>query len=445
MLKPAQELRMSAFQPRLLGRVVRRARAGESAPLDLAAARSAWLGPSPEEVLAAAPTRERAAAMPDETLPARMTPPARPLAQPAVAEGDVVVRAQAQIVVLRRALEEGARLRDETQASNRRLGECLDAGVRVIEQLDIKTSRAEQAAGVLDRATTTLDALSAITEQVDAARSGLQSFAVTCESEQRAAMEAARSHATKELADAARDIEARVQAAREQSVAEASRIADDAVERARLIEQRVTALVGVPEMDAEDPARSLAEAMHEGTSLLKRVEDSVLRIAMMAGDADEIRESVATALAEGAEFAETHAMQMAELRASMDQGIRDAAAASEQILRSSEENRAVASGIEKSTAQVRELAGMLDALRVSTGAQIERSRAAEESLRQTIEQASGAAQAVSRCLEQVTSQAGDLVRVARDVASLIARAEGVLAPESRDDDESDDQPVHQAA
>jgi hypothetical protein len=379
--------------------------------------------------------------MPDETtsrVPA--SHPSRPLAQPVPVETDVVVRAQAQIAVLRRALEEGSRLRDETLASNRRLGECLDAGVRVIEQLDIKTHRAEQAAGVLDRATTTLDALSAITEQIDAARASLQSFAVTCESEQRAAMEGARLQAARGLADAAHDMESRVQAAREQSIVEASRIAGDAIERAKVIEQRVAALVGVPETmtEGEAPPRSLAAAMHEGSSLLKRVEDSVLRIAMMAGDADEIRESVATALADGAAFAETHATQMAELRASMDQGINEAAAASEQILRTSEDYRAVAAGIEKSTSQVRELAGVLDALRVSTGAQIERSRAAEESLRQTIEQANGAAQAVSRCLEQVTSQAGDLVRVARDVASLIARAEGVLASESRENDEDSD-------
>ncbi len=413
------------------------------------------------------------------------------------AMADLVAKADAQLAVFRRTLEESARVEQLSRTRSAHLSESLDAGVKLVEALDAKLVRARGTEQTLEQAKNALDGLTTLVTQIRAGRSELdgliarharqrkadleqaladqQAQIESAMKEQRAALDARLEDARAEAGQAAEDVAALVRSAKEEAQAvvagleealksdagrlstllaqradnvrarleeslergqqrldeirrQAEELSTAGLERAQAICDRAEALLGVPETeDAErtQEAGGLLGAISRGEGLISRVDETVLRLAVLADNGDQIREGVEKAIAEGEALSAEHRRQSQTLQAAITEGAKAAREVQASLDASAQQTGEALARADHAAATVRDLSALVESLQAMAEQQAQRAKAAEHALDKAIARAGEATQSINRCLEHVTTQAGDLVTLARDIARLIERGEAL--------------------
>lgn len=428
------------------------------------------------------------------------------------AMADLVAKADAQLAIFRRTLEESARVELASRSRATHLSESLDAGVRIIEALDAKLVKARGTEHLLENARVALDGLSTLVTQVRTGRAELDELIAkhvrqrktdleqslveqhaeieSVMKQQRSALDTRLEEARVEAGHAADEVAALVRTAKDEAQAvvagleealrsdagrlstllaqradnvrarleeslargeerlneirqQAEDLSTAGLDRAKEICDRAERLLGAPETeDAEPTPGSLLGAIHQGQSLISRVDETVLRLAVLADNGDQIREGVEKAIAEGEALSSSHREQSRTLLAAITEGARAAREVQVSLDESAKQTGQALARADHAAATIRDLSALVESLQAIAEQQAARVKAAEESINSTIAKAGEAAQSLNRCLEHVTTQAGDLVTLAKDIAQLIERGEtlrdGKPASSSDEQGSSDD-------
>lgn len=388
---------------------------------------------------------------------------------------DLVDKAGAQLVTLRRTLDDAAAADRIVRAHMTDLMQRMQQGQRFGAEFDQRLVSAGKAAGMLEKAAATLQGLEAVVDQIRNAQGAMEQRvyqklaehetsvqarldAVTARYEAMLArIDGAATEAQVRAAERVDELERGVKADLDaltatidrraaQTQARTSVILDSASDRLDTMDRQAAELGGRAAREVEalcekaarllghDPRAaqgaepavgSLGHAVARAEELIAGVDDSAVRIAAGRTAAEHTIEKLESVRLAAESVAENGMMRQESLRQSIEAALertREVDASLQRALVAQAD--AVQKSDQASTLLLRQRED-LGAIAEAGRYHVEQARSAEASLRAEIESASVRSASLKRAVEDVSDQAANLVGLARDVAVLIARAEAV--------------------
>lgn len=389
---------------------------------------------------------------------------------------DMVDRASAQLVILRRTLDEASRVAQTTRQQSAEIARRLEQGRGFTAEFDLRLASANESAGLLGKAVETLRGLEQLASQIRGMSSALEERMSARLQEQEAAFErrlialsaqceerltqVQNRQATidHEIAEMGRGIDrslklesdrlsAEIDRRSAQVQARVSLMLDSASDRVQTMEAQVERLGGVVTervntlcqqaafvlgndprnpTQGEPKAGSLSERLLALDEKLRHADDATLRLSATLSQSAIAVERTDTARA-----------AVEALVPTIDTSAERASAASEaanarlqQFSASLERAEAQhAEALERMASADRSLTTLredLTTMSSAVGYHITQAKEAQNSLAELCERASAGARTLESGLEQVTLQASELVGLARDAAGLIAQAQAKM-------------------
>jgi chromosome segregation ATPase len=402
-----------------------------------------------------------------------------------LALGDLVDKAGAQLIVLRRTLEEATASDRVVRQHMADLTQRIQQGQRFGAEFDRRLAESGKAAGVLEKAAATLRGLESVVEQLRSSQGALEqrmqqrlneqaeSFAsrlmelettfesrlaemrARCEEMTRGVMsEVDRANAeTKQRAETVRaEIEGRadmmmaqVDRHAAQAQARVSLILDGASDRLATMEEQAERLGGASrerldelcaravQLLGHDPRESagcgrepapgsLAHAVEHARELIESVDDAGVRIGAIKSDASAAVERLEAARREVEGVIERMQPVQDELATKIEATLRQARESDETLRRASEQQRLATEAATSASERLSRQREDLEAIGAASAYHVSQAREAAASLGSRVEIAGERMKELDLAMERVSEQAQSMVELARRVAGLVEQA-----------------------
>lgn len=386
---------------------------------------------------------------------------------------DMIDRASAQVVMLRRAVEDAAGADRIVRQNAAELAQRLAQGQRFAADFDQRLIQAGQAASVLDKAVLALKSLESVVEQMRAANDTVSRSmnARLRETEQRfeqrladmqASFDAAIARVQSQVTESRKGIEqhaeqvcATVDRHAAQAQARVSIILDSASDRLQTMEDQLERLGGetmtavhdlcgrAATLLGHDPrtgttgqalaAGSLAAAVRDADDAINECNSAVLRVAVAKQDALATTESINQATHAARQIELTRSPLIEQLRTSMDEAISGAERARQGLVEVTKSQEAAIVRSDEASALLARQREDLKAIAEATRYHIDQARTAQNTLEAITLKADDTGQVLKSAMQEVTVQAASLVELARKVTQLVRAAQEPSSQRPADD------------
>lgn len=398
---------------------------------------------------------------------------------------ELVDKAGAQLIVLRRSLDEAVASDRVVRQHLADLTQRLQQGQRFATEFDRRLTESGRAASVLEKAASTLRGLEGVVEQLRSSQAQLEqrmqqrlaeqaeafakrmlelesTFQSRLEEMQTRVQDAARAseaQAEQMRQDAERRIElsrtaiteradalmAQVDRHAAQAQARVSLILDGASDRLAVMEEQAEHLGGssrqrldelcaqAVELLGHDPRRdgpapadpvpgSLAHAVTQARELIDTVDDAGIRITAIKSEAAAGIQQMDAARREVEAVIQSTRPVQTELAVRIDEVLAQARAGEEQLRTALEQQRQAAEAATRASEQLSRQREDLEAIGSASAYHVAQAREAASSLGARLETADVRIRELDHAMEQVTLQAQSMVELARRVASLVEQS-----------------------
>ena len=379
---------------------------------------------------------------------------------------DMVDRASAQLLILRRTLDEAGTVSRQVRQTTTDLTQRLDHGQRLKTEIDQRLQAAGAASGVLEKASITLRGLEQLVSQIRVASGALEQKISAKLAEQAATFdrklaelsdrfnariaqitaesELVASQAEHKLKTDTDRLGAEIDRRVAQVQARSSLVLDSASDRVQTLERQAEHLGGVITQRVEtmcseaarvlghDPRAqpreeptpgSLAERLTTTRALIKEAEDASIRLASLLGETEQASKRVRNAGEEARDAIDNVASLREKAVAQVEHALSRVHELDASLLDAGERHAKAIDRMTEANTQLATLREDLGTMASAFGYHISQARDAQQSLSQTCSKAGDQIRTLDDAAAHVARQAQSLVALARDAATLIAQAQ----------------------